>query len=94
MDSTGYVWGVRGQELYPGATIVPQSERAKHWRERVGIPFWEVLIEANAHEIRLVFSGLSVEDLEPGYAAFAVASDAVAEHYAAGIKIPFPPPKE
>ena len=91
MESTGYVWGVRGQELYPGAAIVMESDRARYWNEQVGIPFWEVQVEANAQEIRLVFSDLSVEDVEPGYAPFAVASDGVAERHAAGSKIPLPP---
>ncbi|MGA8725201.1 MAG: hypothetical protein WB565_09155 [Acidimicrobiales bacterium] len=94
MESTGYVWGVRGQELYPGATIVRESERARYWHEQVGVPFWEVQIEANAHEIRLVFSDLSVADIESGYAAFAVASDGVAERFAEGSKIPLSPPDE
>jgi hypothetical protein len=92
-DLAGYAWGVRGQELYPGATIVAESERAMYWCEQVGIPFSEVLIEANAHEIRLVFSTLSVDDVEPGYAPFAVASDGVAERYAAGSKQPLRPDK-
>ena len=36
----------------------PSSEirTGQNWQEQVGIPFWEVQIEANAHEIRLVFS--------------------------------------
>ncbi len=93
-DSARYVWGVRGQEVYPGGTIVRDSERAKYWQEQVGIPFWEVQIEANAHEIRLVFSDISIEDVEPGYAPFVTGRDGEAERYAQGSKIPLPPPDD
>ncbi len=93
-DSAGYVWGVRGQELYPGGTIVRDSERARYWRGQVGIPFWEVQIEANAHEIRLVFSDANVEDLDPGYAPLVVGANGVAERYADGSKIPLSPPDQ
>jgi len=91
VDSTGYVWGVCAQELYPGAKIISDSERANFWHNQVGIPFWEVQIEANAQEIRLVFSELNVEDVESGYAPFVIAEEGVAERYAASTKIPLSP---
>jgi hypothetical protein len=94
MDSAGYVWGVRGQELYPGGTIIRESERATYWSEQVGVPFREVQIEANAHDIRLIFSDLSVDDLDPGYVPFAVDNGGVAERDAEGSRIPLSPADE
>ena len=40
-DSTGYVWGVQSQELYPGASVVDPSTRAEYWSELIGIRFFE-----------------------------------------------------
>lgn len=71
-DLDGYVWGVRWQCLYPGAKIVPGSERAKRWTDEIGIPFHEVRIETNGHNLRLVFADLQVTKAEPGYAPFIV----------------------
>ena len=72
----GYVWGVRWQALYPGFEFVSPSEQARHWSESTGIPFHEVVVGANGHEIGLVFSDLRVEKVSPGYAPFAVAPEA------------------
>ena len=52
MESSGYVWGVECQLMYPGASVVEDSGRAKFWHEQLGIPFHEVLVEANAHAMR------------------------------------------
>ena len=71
----GYVWGVKWQCLYPGGRVVPDSERARRWSEALGIPFHEVRIETNCHDINLVFSDLDVTKVEPGYAPFVVASE-------------------
>jgi hypothetical protein len=70
VDLEGYVWGVNGQELYPGMTEVADSERARQWAESIGIDFHEVRIEGNAHAVTLVFSDLVVSELEPGYVPF------------------------
>lgn len=94
MDSTGYIWGVRGQEIYPGASLVQGSERARTWTERVGIPFFEARIEANAHVISLVFSALSVEDVAAGHCPYCVSEDGVAERYAEGSTMPLPPSEQ
>lgn len=59
-EADGYVWGVRWQNLYPGATLVADSARARHWADLVGIPFHEVRIESNVQTITLVFSDLVV----------------------------------
>jgi hypothetical protein len=91
MEETGYVWGVRGQEIYPGASIIPDSSRSSNWEHASGLKCWEVLIEANAHIITLVFSDLSVEDVTAGYSPYVVAENGEAEIYASGSKNPLPP---
>jgi len=72
VDLDGYVWGVKWHVLYPGARVVPESAAASRWAEAVGIPFHEVRIETNAHDLTLVFSDLQVEELALGYAPFVV----------------------
>ncbi|MBN6039072.1 hypothetical protein [Amycolatopsis sp. 195334CR] len=73
----GYVWGVRWQELYPGAKLLPGTTETAEWSTRLNRPFHEAVIEANAHTIALVFSGLSVDQVEPGYSPFIVVEDDV-----------------
>lgn len=90
-DSPGYVWGVRCQELYPGAKIVDNSPRAQRWTKETGIQFHEVDIEANAHRINLIFSSLSTEEIGLGYAPFEVGLTLAAETYEDGSKIPLNP---
>jgi hypothetical protein len=92
--SPGYVWGVRCQILYPGATIVETSRRAEVWADHLGVPFHEVLVDANAHLITLVFADLSVEDVSAGYAPYRVEEHGVAEGYADGSKLPLTPSDE
>lgn len=92
-DEAGYVWGVQGQELYPGATVVRESARAKAWSEKTGIPFFEVQVRANAHELTLVFSNLTVEQVSAGYAPYVVGGAPAAEQYASGSKVPLAPPQ-
>jgi hypothetical protein len=58
MESEGFVWGVRCQMLYPGATMAEDSQRADFWAAQIGVDFHEVLIEGNAQTIRIVFSDL------------------------------------
>lgn len=71
-DLDGYVWGVKWQVLYPGARVVDASERAQHWTEALDLPFHEVRIETNGHNISLVFSELVVDTVEPGHSPFTV----------------------
>ncbi len=71
-DLDGYAWGVRWQELYPGMRLVPDSTEARRWSDELGIPFREALIKANAQNISLVFSDLTVQAIDPGYAPFTV----------------------
>lgn len=71
----GYVWGVRWQRVYPGAKIVPNSERAKRWTDAVGLLFHEVSIETNGHNLTLVFADLQVTRAAPGYAPFLIDRD-------------------
>ena len=67
VDLDGYVWGVKWHVLYPGARVVTDSSLAAEWSRALGIGFHEVEIETNAHKIRLVFSELTVGQLDPGY---------------------------
>lgn len=71
-DLDGYVWGVEWQENYPGMKLVHESPAASEWSERIGIPMFEMHAELNAHEIRLVFSGLEVRELESGWTPYSV----------------------
>ena len=66
-ESDGYVWGVKWQGLYPGLTLT-------HWSRELGIPFHEVIIETNGHNISLVFSDLAVDTVDTGYAPFVIPS--------------------
>ena len=75
VDLDGYVWGVRWQQLYPGATIVSNSPRARQWAESIGIDFHEVRFEANAHRLTLVFADLQVDQVPVGYAPFTLRDD-------------------
>lgn len=69
-DLDGFVWGVKWQCLYPGASLVQESSLTASWADRLGIPFYEAVIETNAHKVRLVFSDLKVTSVEPGYTPF------------------------
>lgn len=71
----GYVWGVKWQAMYPGARLVSPSEDATRWSGELGVPFHEVSIVTNAHNINLVFSDLAVRSVAPGYAPFTVPDD-------------------
>jgi len=71
-DLDGYVWGVKWQALYPGMKLLPDSADAADWSRELGIPFHEATIEANGHIITLVFSDLTVDPVEPGWAPFVV----------------------
>lgn len=88
MQSEGYIWGVQCQELYPGATVLGDSERAHWWAGQVGVEFYEVEISANAHRISIVFADLQVEELAVGYTPFAVGKTGIPEAYAGGSKVP------
>jgi hypothetical protein len=65
-DLDGYVWGVNWQLLYPGATLIADSPVARRWATAVGIDFHEVRIQANAHDLALIFSDLQVQQLPAG----------------------------
>jgi hypothetical protein len=87
-ESSGYVWGVQAQELYPGPKVIENSARARRWADSVGVQFYEVDVEGNAHRINLVFSHLSVEEAQEGYSPFMVGRTMVAEAYEMGSKMP------
>ena len=72
VDLDGYVWGVKSQVLYPGMKLPVQSAEAARWSADLGLLFHEAAIETNGHDISLVFSDLSVRQVEPGYAPFTV----------------------
>lgn len=71
-DLDGYVWGVRWQCLYPGMRLLDPSAAAQQWSEQLGIPMHHARIETNGHNLELIFSGLEVRTLEPGWAPFTV----------------------
>jgi hypothetical protein len=72
LDSTGYVWGVRWQMLYPGPKVVEDLEPARRWSAALAIDFHEVDIFTNGHNINLVFSDLQVTEVDEGYSPFTV----------------------
>jgi len=59
----GYFWGVNYSSAYPGPSLLADSLLAREWSERLGRRMLEVLIETNAHNIRLIFHDLRVTDL-------------------------------
>lgn len=67
----GFVWGVKWEDLYPGAKLV-ESADANGWTSDLGVPFHEVQIETNVHTIALVFSALRVCTAAEGDAPFVV----------------------
>jgi hypothetical protein len=72
VDLDGYVWGVKWQTLYPGITLVDQSEHAQTWSDAVGITFHEARVETNGPNLSLVFADLQVATVEDGYVPFVV----------------------
>ena len=72
VDLEGYVWGVKWQGLNPGMRLASPSADATRWEEALGMPFHEVSIETNGHNINLVFSDLSVRQIAPGFTPFMV----------------------
>jgi hypothetical protein len=72
VDLDGYVWGVKWQELYPGARLVTDSGRTGHWSQALGLDFHEVTVETNGHNLTLVFSDLEVTEVVEGYSQFTV----------------------
>ena len=71
-DLDGYVWGVKWQVLYPGMKLVPDSAEAQRWSRELGLPFHEAVIETNGHNVSLIFSDLTSQTVQPGYAPFVV----------------------
>ncbi|MFI5713973.1 hypothetical protein [Kribbella sp. NPDC051620] len=74
-DLDGLVWGARWQVLYPGAKLLPGTAETEMWSTRLGRPAYEARIETNIQAISLIFSDLSVDQIEPGYSPFTVAQD-------------------
>ena len=68
----GYLWGVRWQCLYPGASIVSDSATAADWASKLGLDFHEVSLRMNGHTVNLVFSDLEVTEVGPGYSPLMV----------------------
>jgi hypothetical protein len=73
-DLDGYVWGVKWQALCPGMKLVHGSADAARWTHDLGIPFHEAAIGTNGHNMSFVFSDLTVDTVEAGYAPFVVPS--------------------
>jgi len=72
VDLDGYVWGVKWQLLYPGFELVADSQVAARWATELGIPFHEVRVETNGHNLTLVYSDLRVEPAPHDYVPFRV----------------------
>lgn len=87
-ETKGCVWGVRTQCLYPGATVTDNSPRAEFWANALDVPFHEIVIEANAQSITLVFSDIQVDEVDDGYTPYQLHSEGVAETYGNATKIP------
>jgi len=68
----GHSWGIRWQALYPGMKLAADSAEAARWSRELGVTFHEVEIQTNVQNISLVFSDLTVDALETGYAPFMV----------------------
>lgn len=71
-DLDGFVWGVKWHSLYPGLTLVADSERTGAWSNALGIPFHEATIQTEAHDISLLFSDLVVSAVQPGWSPFVI----------------------
>jgi hypothetical protein len=71
-DLDGYVWGVKWQALYPGMSLAQESPAAETWSAQLGLPFYEIHVRTNGHNLALVFSDLVVTAVEPGHAAFVI----------------------
>lgn len=52
--------------------LMPESDETREWSGLTGLPFHEVLIETNGHNITLVFSDLKISTVDPGWAPFVV----------------------
>ncbi|MGH9120189.1 MAG: hypothetical protein ACRD0A_20670 [Acidimicrobiales bacterium] len=63
---------MKWKALGPGGSVITESRLAKHWPDALGRPFHEVRIETNSHNVTLVFSELTVEQVDPGYVPFTV----------------------
>lgn len=62
-EDEGFAWDVKFETLYPGASLVPNSARAAHWEQAVGMPFREAKIETNVHRLELVFHDLELSEV-------------------------------
>ena len=51
---------------YPGMRLVHGSAEAQEWSAALGMPFHEAVIEANGHNLTLVFADLVIDVVEPG----------------------------
>jgi len=72
VDLDGYTWGVKWQLLYPGFELVGDSQVAAPWAADLGIPFHEVRVETNGHNLTLVYSDLRIEPAPYNYTPFRV----------------------
>jgi hypothetical protein len=81
----GYPWGSKWQIIYPGGTVIADSERAREWADALGVDFHEVRLELNAHDLTLVFSDLEITEVESGDAPFVVGRE---NHFIAPIPVP------
>jgi hypothetical protein len=65
-NPSGFVWGVKWADAYPGASYVAQSSRAAAWTEKLGRTMHEIRIETNAFTLGLVCHDLRVDQVAIG----------------------------
>ena len=57
----GFVWSVASAcSAEEGVTLTATSERAKYWRDRLGIPMSEIVVGTNVYQLTLVFHDLLI----------------------------------
>lgn len=71
-EPPGYVWGVGWSCLYPGLSLLPESDETREWSAVLGRPVRSALVETNGHDITLVFTDLVVDRVHPGESAFTI----------------------
>ena len=65
-NPSGFVWGVKYANAYPGARTVADSHAAAKWSEKLGQAMYEVEIRATPFLITLVCHDLRVDRLATG----------------------------
>ena len=63
----GFMWCVRSAcSAEEGVTLTANSDRARSWTERLGLPMQEIVIGTNVYQLALVFHELQVQQVQAG----------------------------